>query len=64
MFAESDDMFAAYFDVSSQVAPFHCIGQWLYKPQNLIEFDHVRGSQQVELHSPVQAVVGNFVQSF
>lgn len=57
MFTESDDMFAAYFDVSSQVPAFHCIGQWLCKPQNLIEFVHVRGSLQVELHSPVQAVV-------
>lgn len=57
MFTESDDMFTAYFDVSSQVPAFYCIGQWLCKPLNLIEFVHVRGSLQVELHSPVQAVV-------
>lgn len=57
MFTESDDMFTAYFDVSSQVPAFHCIGPWLCEPLNLIEFVHVRGSLQVELHSPVQAVV-------
>lgn len=57
MFTESDDMFAAYFDVSSQEMVLHCMGLRLSMPERLNKVVCVRRSAQVELHSPAKDLV-------